>query len=88
MVSLYKYNCMKRRRNEKGKNILTPREREVLSLLIKGYSNSGISQELCISTHTAKVHVSSIYRKLEVDGRISATVKLSSSPISISEVPF
>ena len=32
------------------KNILTPREIEVLNLLIYGYNNSKISEKLCIST--------------------------------------
>ncbi|NLJ74520.1 MAG: response regulator transcription factor [Firmicutes bacterium] len=49
--------------------LLTPRECEVLKLIAKGLSNSEIASELFISKHTVKNHVSSIYRKLEVDDR-------------------
>ena len=58
-----------------NKNELTPRELEVLDLLIYGYNNSKISEKLCISTHTTKAHISSIYEKLNVSNRVQATVK-------------
>ena len=57
------------------KNLLTPREIEVMNLLINGYNNSKISEELCISEHTTKAHISSIYEKLKVSNRVQATVK-------------
>ena len=57
------------------KNELTPRELEVLALLTDGYNNSKISEKLCISTHTTKAHISSIYEKLNVSNRVQATVK-------------
>ncbi|MBO5385386.1 response regulator transcription factor [bacterium] len=49
--------------------MLTPREKEVLELVCKGYSNSQIANELIISTHTAKAHVTSIIRKLGLENR-------------------
>jgi DNA-binding NarL/FixJ family response regulator len=49
---------------------LTSREREVLSLLARGYSNGQIANELFISTKTASVHVSNLIRKLQVSNRI------------------
>ena len=61
--------------NGMEKNILTPREMEVMRLLIHGYHNPRISQELCISRHTTKAHLSSIYEKLNVSNRVEATVK-------------
>jgi len=54
---------------------LTPRELEVLNLLICGYNNSTMAEKLCISTHTAKAHISSIYEKLNVSNRVQAIVK-------------
>ena len=57
------------------KNTLTPRELEVLNLVIKGYHNPKISEILCISEHTIKAHLSSIYEKLHVTNRIQAIIK-------------
>lgn len=57
------------------KNILTNRELEVMNLLIYGYNNSTIADKLCISNHTIKAHISSIYEKLNVTNRVQATVK-------------
>ena len=51
---------------------LTPREREVLQLLARGYTNREIATELVISVKTASVHVSHILRKLDVPSRIDA----------------
>ncbi len=48
---------------------LTPREREVLALLVKGLSNSEIAERLSVSQATAKAHVSSILSKLDVSSR-------------------
>lgn len=54
---------------------LTPRENEVLKLLVKGKSNTEIAKELVVSTHTAKAHVCSILQKFCVEDRVSAAVK-------------
>ena len=54
---------------------LTPRELEVLNLVIKGYHNPKISELLCISEHTTKAHLSSIYEKLHVTNRIQAIIR-------------
>jgi DNA-binding NarL/FixJ family response regulator len=44
----------------------------VLRLLAAGRSNAEIGAELYISPKTASVHVSSIFRKLGVTGRVQA----------------
>jgi NarL family two-component system response regulator LiaR len=53
--------------------ILTEREREVLSLVVLGHSNSAIGKQLGISPHTVKNHLRSVYEKLNVSTRTAAT---------------
>ena len=51
---------------------LSEREREVLSLMIKGLTNRQIAQQLKLSNSTIKFHVSSILSKLGVASRTEA----------------
>lgn len=51
---------------------LTGREREVLQLLGQGLANKMIADQLHISEHTVKFHVSAIYAKLHVASRTEA----------------
>jgi DNA-binding CsgD family transcriptional regulator len=44
--------------------LLTPREREVIALIVSGQSNSAIAERLVISQGTVKSHVKQILRKL------------------------
>jgi DNA-binding NarL/FixJ family response regulator len=53
---------------------LTPREKEVLSLVGKGLSNAEIARRLHIVEGTVKVFVSSILRRLEVPNRVRAAI--------------
>ena len=53
----------------------TEREQEVLNLLKQGLSNKEISTTLCISMHTTKIHVASVYKKLGATNRVQALVK-------------
>lgn len=48
---------------------LTPREREVMDLVVKGMSNNEIAELLMIELSTAKSHVGSILSKLNVTSR-------------------
>lgn len=54
---------------------LTDREIDVLQLIARGYSNSQISKELCISMNTVKTHIRNIFHKLEVEDRTQAAMK-------------
>jgi len=54
---------------------LGERERDVLRLLTLGKNNNEIAEELHVSVHTIKSHVSAILQKLSVHDRVQAAVK-------------
>ena len=54
---------------------LSPREKEVLSLVAQGLSNAAIGTELFISPVTVKVHVRHIFEKLGVNSRAAAAFR-------------
>ena len=54
---------------------LTPREADVLDLLITGASNKDIARQLEISVHTVKFHVAAILAKLGAKGRTGAVAR-------------
>jgi DNA-binding NarL/FixJ family response regulator len=55
---------------------ITPREKEILQLLIKGYSIKVIASELKISFDTARTHLKNIYPKLHVNCGKEAIAKV------------
>jgi two-component system, NarL family, response regulator LiaR len=57
---------------KKGDYKLTSREKDILDLMIKGYSNKEIAKKLVISPSTVKFHVSNILLKLGVSSRNKA----------------
>jgi DNA-binding NarL/FixJ family response regulator len=61
-----------RHASEPSESDLTPRERDVLTLMAEGVSNKVIAERLGISVHTAKFHVASILDKLDATGRTDA----------------
>ncbi|MCH8543848.1 MAG: LuxR C-terminal-related transcriptional regulator [Alcanivorax sp.] len=54
---------------------LTPREREIMSLLPRGYSNARIAESLGIAPGTVKTHVERILGKLQFDDRAQAAAR-------------
>jgi LuxR family maltose regulon positive regulatory protein len=54
---------------------LTPREHEILALLVDGLTNKEIAQRLIVSPRTAETHVERILGKLEVGSRSRAIAK-------------
>lgn len=53
---------------------LTPREREVLGLLARGFTLTDIARQLEISRHTVGDHVKNLYRKLDISSRAQAAL--------------
>jgi NarL family two-component system response regulator LiaR len=51
---------------------LTPREHEVLALMVEGLSNPDIAKRLTVSRSTARAHVSNVLSKLGVSNRAEA----------------
>jgi DNA-binding NarL/FixJ family response regulator len=60
--------------NNMEDNSLTMREMEVLLRLVEGLSNKEIANRLFISDKTVKIHVSNIFKKLEVKSRSQAII--------------
>ena len=62
--------------SELVKNRLSPKEIEVIYLVLEGLTNDTIASKLDITTRTVKAHVSSIFSKLHVSDRISLVLLL------------
>lgn len=52
---------------------LTPREREVLRLIARGYPYKQVARKLSISVKTVETHVSAVLRKLQLSSRYELT---------------
>jgi DNA-binding NarL/FixJ family response regulator len=57
-----------------GQTDLSPRERQVLELIMKAYSNREIGAELGIEERTVKAYVASLMRKTGVENRVALSV--------------
>ena len=55
--------------------LLSPKEREVLVLLARGYANKEIATALAVSDETIKSHLKRIYAKLEAGSRRHAVTR-------------
>jgi len=54
---------------------LTEREREILTLIAQGYTNTAIAEKLVLSPKTVRNHVSNIFSKLQVADRAEAIIR-------------
>ena len=55
--------------------LLTPREREILTLIGEGLSNKEMARRLTISVHTVKFHLEALFAKLDATSRAEAVAK-------------
>lgn len=60
---------------EKLLALLTKRERELLSLLLEGCTLKAAASALCVQYSTANSHMTSLYRKLEVNSRAELIIR-------------
>lgn len=60
--------------NQDVREPLTPRELDVLQLLVKGLSYKQVAATLGVGTGTVQTHVKSLYDKLEVSSKAEATM--------------
>jgi DNA-binding NarL/FixJ family response regulator len=58
---------------DSGYASLTPRERDVLELVVEGRTNADIASALCITNHTVKGHLGNILNKLALQNRVQLT---------------
>ncbi|MBO9618557.1 MAG: response regulator transcription factor [Niabella sp.] len=54
---------------------LTIREKEILNLLVKGYSRKMVASACNLSIHTVNTHIKNVYEKLQVNSVSEAVVK-------------
>jgi DNA-binding NarL/FixJ family response regulator len=58
-----------------GDTVITPREREVLTLASRGLPNKSIAYEMAIGTETVRTHMASVIGKLDAGNRTGAVAK-------------
>lgn len=56
-----------------GLGLLTPRQTEVLRLVARGLTNAEIADALFVSPRTVHAHLRSVFRKLDIGNRSTAT---------------
>ena len=62
-------------KENKGGDILSPREMEIIRLASRGMSSKEIAGELSLAVRTVKAHLSNIFNKLSVASRTEAILK-------------
>ncbi len=72
-----------RRINREKRIDLTPRQRQVMSLVIEGCPNKIIAAKLDLAEPTVKMHLSAIFEKLNVHNRSAAIAKIREKHISL-----
>ena len=68
--------------------MLSPREKEILTLISKGLLYKEIAEKLFISTGTVKQHIHKIYEKLHVQNKTEAINKYFDKKFLLSAIPM
>jgi DNA-binding NarL/FixJ family response regulator len=55
--------------DDEGLDSLSPREREVMRLIARGYTYREVARDLVLSVKTVETHVSAVLRKLQLSNR-------------------
>jgi DNA-binding NarL/FixJ family response regulator len=58
---------------------LSPREKEILEYIVKGYSYKMVAAQINIATETVRSHIKKIYKKLQVNSATEAAYKFNSN---------
>ena len=58
-----------------SEKLLTPKQREILALLARNYTNKEIANALMVSSETVKWHLKALYSKLEAASRKHAVTR-------------
>lgn len=66
---------------------LSPREEEVVALLLQGKSNKQIALALHISGRTVEFHLKNIYAKYHVNSRVELILKLGKTTGDFTDIP-
>lgn len=66
---------------------LTAREKEVLTLVAKGYIVREVAQRMALSPHTVSDHLKRIYRKLKINSRAEAALEAARLGLAASTPP-
>jgi two-component system nitrate/nitrite response regulator NarL len=70
--NLFKTESEPKKLEVKKLDVLTRREKEILTEVMKGLTNRQIAQFLCISENTVKNHMRNIMEKLRINNRVQA----------------
>ena len=68
--------------------VLSPRERQVLDLIMAARSNREIAEELGIEERTVKAYVASLLRKTGADNRVSLSVQATQDSLREARLPL
>jgi DNA-binding NarL/FixJ family response regulator len=68
---------------------LTPRELEILQLVLKGRTNKAIATQICVCEKTVEFHLAHIYTKIGVRTRLMAGIWATQQGLDIEtrEIP-
>ncbi|MFT6348426.1 MAG: DNA-binding CsgD family transcriptional regulator [Psychromonas sp.] len=69
-----------------GEGVLTAREKEVMQLLIRGYSSKEAARILSMSYETERVHRKNIYNKIEINSQKQLLGKIFDNIVNINQI--